>query len=710
MKITYGTMLAAAACMAAGLGLTGCAGPSTRVLPRESSGAYETPLDAIPVLEEANPFYLQEELGILTASQRSSGSRGESDAARYMQQLLKDYGYEVSRQRFRYGDPEGTFVTGTNVEAVRRAPSEEADILIVSTHHDSAAGSPGACESASGVVTWLETARLISRLPTDTEVRFVSVAGSESGWIGARHYVDSLTAKERARVIGCIEIDGLGYVSEEQIVLGTPDGRATMLGDMVKEAVWDVLGETWQYEVRQQKNYLAFTRGQIPSVNLGQAREPYEAGTPLDQPGTVDIERVAQVVNAMTQTVSEIMSTDTPSMLAKSRFMNDLRDDAYVRVRDEALGFGDTVKQTELHLGVSGREQSVNTDSSGRKLQCREYRMKWFDVDQLLLTDYYYVDGKLDTISIDGDGAGVEYEEMKGRLTSWYGEPDSESEGPSGIEYGWRDPVHRVKARLVPESDSYQVELQAYEPERQVLGTFVWDAASGCYGVSEEPEDPLTMQRMKILLDKVNDIYPEESAGKIDRILVCTDGIGAVDGYVDRIGADDEALSEDGGSHSQEDEAGENSQSSEDTGTAVWELGIDLEDVLTAEGKWRDETAADRLLVSLYGELLERENPDGIAEEYVRQFPSGPGEEAARAQTGVRPGEGTDADLGLPDFAESFTMFVLAGQPEDPMGDWSRRVQFFYGYRDMTAYRKLVRKNLQLQTLWMQEEFTAEEP
>ena len=288
MKITYVTMLAAAACMASGLMVTGCAGPSTRVLPRESSSAYEAVIDEIPVLEEVNPYYLQEELDILTASQRFSGSRGESDAARYMEQLLTDYGYEVDRQRFRYGDPKGTFVTGTNLEAVRRAPSEDADILIVSTHHDTAAGSRGAGDNASGTVIWLETARLVSKLPTDTEVRFVSVSGSEDGWLGARHYVDSLTKKERERVIGCIEIDAMGYVSESRIVLGTPDGKATMLGDMVKESVWDVLEETWQYEIRQQKGYLAFTRAQIPSLCLTQVRDAYEAGTPMDVVEIVD--------------------------------------------------------------------------------------------------------------------------------------------------------------------------------------------------------------------------------------------------------------------------------------------------------------------------------------------------------------------------------------------------------------------------------------
>ena len=53
------------------------------------------------MVEEVNSFYLQESLGILSASARPAGSREEDSAARYIQKLLKDYGYAVSRQRFR---------------------------------------------------------------------------------------------------------------------------------------------------------------------------------------------------------------------------------------------------------------------------------------------------------------------------------------------------------------------------------------------------------------------------------------------------------------------------------------------------------------------------------------------------------------------------------------------------------------------------------
>ena len=86
--------------------LEGCAGPSTRVLPRETR---EQPVqvEELPILEEGNPFYLREELEILADSPRPAGSEGEKRAVRYIRQLLEDYGYEVSLQGYTYREDGG---------------------------------------------------------------------------------------------------------------------------------------------------------------------------------------------------------------------------------------------------------------------------------------------------------------------------------------------------------------------------------------------------------------------------------------------------------------------------------------------------------------------------------------------------------------------------------------------------------------------------
>ncbi len=110
---------------------------------------------------------------------------------KYIQQLLGDYGYQVEIQRFRY-ETEFGVRTGTNVEAVREASSRDSDILVICSNHDTAKESPGANNNGSGTAAFLETARLLSRIPTDTELRFVSFAQCGRERLGARHYVESL--------------------------------------------------------------------------------------------------------------------------------------------------------------------------------------------------------------------------------------------------------------------------------------------------------------------------------------------------------------------------------------------------------------------------------------------------------------------------------------------------------------------------------------
>ena len=72
----------------------------------------------------------------------------------YIQKLLKDYGYAVSRQRFRQ-KTEHAEIIGTNVTAAREAEDPDADILLVCTWHDSLPDSPGAGKNASGVSVFM---------------------------------------------------------------------------------------------------------------------------------------------------------------------------------------------------------------------------------------------------------------------------------------------------------------------------------------------------------------------------------------------------------------------------------------------------------------------------------------------------------------------------------------------------------------------------
>lgn len=645
-------------CMLTAVMLTGCAGPSTKVLPRADLGqaVYDVP-EEIPVLEEANPFYLQEALTILSAVPRLGGSKAEGDAARYMEQLMSDYGYRVERQRFREEHGPLT-VTGTNVEAVREASDAEADILIVCAHLDTKPDSPGANDSAAGIAAMLETARLLSKLPTDTEVRFVAFSGHETGGDGVRYYADSLTRKERERIIGVVNLDDMGYISDSKLVLGTADGNPTCLGDQLRGASRNILGENWPYQIRRDVEIGNFRTLQIPVVTLGQSTRSFESGTDLDCVEIVDIERVAQTVDVLSQAVSELMSTDSPSMIAKARYYNDYRDASYTQETEELLWFGESQETVENYVGIRGILDVTNQDAAGRLIEKYQFRMKWFQVDQIIISDYYFLDGKLDSVVLEADQAGITFDEMKERLAAIYGEPEEKSQGPNGTEYDWRDPVYHKKFALIPASGKYSLEIRPMDGERELLEQREIDGRI----ISQNEGD----ERTPLLMALLQEIIPQEAYDKIGAVTFYRDGIGLTQSYLAPAQVPI-PVADDGGqaAGSQANDAGAPGGTA-----ALWEIGIDVDDALLSDGHFRNRTETIRNLTALYGQLLQASSP----EQY--QFP----------------------EENPENFSDEFASFVLLIRPSGHQDSQEAYLWPYYNRDELVAYRDWVRGELKLQS------------
>lgn len=69
----------------------------------------------------------------------------------------------------------------------------------------------------------------------------------------------------------------------------------------------------------------------------------------------------------------EMMSTDTPSMMAKSHSYND-RDYAYVQKKDTPAWFGETTEFIQTETGRTGLLNGVNTDASGHQVEKYQFQ------------------------------------------------------------------------------------------------------------------------------------------------------------------------------------------------------------------------------------------------------------------------------------------------------------------------------------------------
>ena len=142
----------------------------------------------------------------LTYPGRFTGAPGTGTtffaAADYMAGRL---GTGAVRQEF-------TSTRGPSQNVIVTMPGETDRFIVVGAHFDTAGTSPdlqGVDDNASGAGLLTELAAHMSGMETQTGLVFNAFGAEEIGLQGARHYVDTLNATQRANLAGMINIDSL---------------------------------------------------------------------------------------------------------------------------------------------------------------------------------------------------------------------------------------------------------------------------------------------------------------------------------------------------------------------------------------------------------------------------------------------------------------------------------------------------------------------
>ncbi|HEX7670660.1 MAG TPA: M28 family peptidase, partial [Polyangiaceae bacterium] len=153
----------------------------------------------------ATVTHLAGEIGERNVGRSWNMASATDDLARTLEKM----GYEVHRQGIVIGDD---VVQNLDVRAGGGAHGGEA--IVVCAHFDSAAGSPGADDNASGAAAIVELARLLREKKTDRSVRLALLANGEAPYFGTDHMGSVVYAKglvaEGVHVIGMMSLDGIG--------------------------------------------------------------------------------------------------------------------------------------------------------------------------------------------------------------------------------------------------------------------------------------------------------------------------------------------------------------------------------------------------------------------------------------------------------------------------------------------------------------------
>ncbi|MCZ8537759.1 M28 family peptidase [Paenisporosarcina quisquiliarum] len=157
-------------------------------------------------------------------------------------------------------------VIATKKPNVSQKAKETHDIVVISAHHDSVAGAPGANDDASGTAMTLELARVMKAIPTHTEIRFITFGAEELGLLGSTHYVEQLSKGEISRIVANFNLDMVGSKDAGDLILQTVDNKPNLVTELAQEASTDLNGEPTPYNQGENSDHVPFAKAGIPAA------------------------------------------------------------------------------------------------------------------------------------------------------------------------------------------------------------------------------------------------------------------------------------------------------------------------------------------------------------------------------------------------------------------------------------------------------------
>ena len=631
---------------------------------------------------EAAVISIRQDLKTLAAVQRPVGSAEEQETAEYLRSRFVAMGYDVTMQK--YTDDSGR--TGTNVIAVKPATlggnrARNADILVLSAHHDSVPSAYGANDNGSGAAALLAVAEAMKDVPTDTELRFISFTDEENGKNGSRFYTASLTEAERSRMIGDIQMDMLGGLGSDGLCVCTMDGEASWLSDAIQAQCPEA-----SLKAETASDHASFQLVEVPAVLVMQEGRGYLYHSVADTADQIDVRAVAAAANAVASAAKKVASARTGSYRETARQQAD--GYTFRQTRQNVIHFSTSLRESEAYIGAAGTltdRQEIGGDGWKDVYETYRYSMRWFDGETPMNTYYVYRNGYLSHIEIRPEETGYTAEQVRQLIRQMYGEPDSAQTRLIGtILEGWADEIY---SKYISFEGTYPCKVTV---SRYSVGVSnvrsEYEVIDGQTVIASEQD-----RRVWELLCRM---IPEENRKKIREFQLFTDGYSNILAYTAPLQRDD--------------------GSSDNTGFSIH---IDYYDVYDENGIPRDWSKLTYTILHEYGHvLLEDETQVDLSVGTDTHDPKGfvPGSFrkafydrfwAAGGNSGIVGNYDGDptayvsrygANYFHEDIAETFALFVLGGEPQGSTVA-EEKLRFFWQNEDMVALRGEIRRSLGLE-------------
>jgi len=180
-------------------------------------------------------WYVQE----LSVESRVAETASEVRGAEKVKGWFEDLGYAAEIQSFSYTRAGQTRYSQNVVvyaPATKKPRKSPVPMVIYGAHYDSVAAGKGADDNASGVGAMLEIAERIRPFTREYDLVFIAFGAEERGLRGARHYVNQMSAEDRARTIAMVNFDSLIVGDKMYVHAGQANQITWVRDEMLKIA------------------------------------------------------------------------------------------------------------------------------------------------------------------------------------------------------------------------------------------------------------------------------------------------------------------------------------------------------------------------------------------------------------------------------------------------------------------------------------------
>jgi len=185
-------------------------------------------------------------------------------------------------------------------------PGESDEVVVVSSHYDTAVNAPGAMDNASGVAAMVEVARRSKERGVRRTHEFIAFAAEEWMLVGSEHYVEELVrsgAIDRYR--GVVNCDPLGPGETLEVWVGPEELRGRVDRILYELGVPDRHPIVYREPKTGSDHYPFWQRG-VPACFPIFMPPPHEYHQPSDTVAIVDPSKLATIVDIVDAVAREL--------------------------------------------------------------------------------------------------------------------------------------------------------------------------------------------------------------------------------------------------------------------------------------------------------------------------------------------------------------------------------------------------------------------